>query len=98
MNRQRVPKGQIFLRKEEKVSATIDALESPHTEMQFVEKFKELHPDDWEKIVKRYNAHERLTPTGKSHPMPNPAQYLLNTYRNQQRKERKAIAAPATQA
>ncbi len=88
MSRQRVPKGQIFLKKEEKVSATIDALESPYTEMQFVEKFKELYPDDWEKIVKRYNAHERLTPTGKSHPMPNPTQYLINAYKNQKRKAR----------
>ena len=96
MSRQRVPKGQIFLKKDEKVSAVIAALENTHTEMQFVEKFKELYPNDWEKIIKRYNAHERLTPEGKTHPMPNPTQYLINTYRNQKRKERKASPPPAT--
>ncbi|MGR2913673.1 hypothetical protein [Acidithiobacillus ferrivorans] len=98
MNRKRVPKGQVFLKKEEKISATLAALDAAHTEMQFVEKFKELYPDDWEKIIKRHNAHERLTPEGKSHPMPNPTQYLINTYRNQKRKERKAETAPLTQA
>lgn len=90
MSRKRVPKGQVFLKKEEKVSVTISALDTAHTEMQFVEKFKELYPDDWLKIVNRYNAHERLTGEGKSHPMPNPTQYLVNMYKNQKRKERKA--------
>ena len=86
MGRQRVPKGQVFLKKEEKINATIGTLDKCHTEMQFVEKFKELYPEDWAKIIKRYNAHERLTPEGKSHPMPNPTQYLINTYRNRQRR------------
>jgi hypothetical protein len=98
MSRQRVPNGQIFLKKEEKASATIAALDSAHTEMQFVEKFKELYPEDWEKVVKRYNAHERLTPEGKSHPMPNPTQYLINIYRNHKRKERKALTPSTPQA
>ncbi len=97
MNRKRVPKGQVFLKKEEKISATIAALGAAHTEMQFVEKFKELYPDNWGKIIKRHNAHERLTPVGKSHPMPNPTQYLINIYKNQKRTERKAEAAPPTQ-
>jgi hypothetical protein len=86
MSRQRVPKGQIFLKKEEKITATLSALDSNHTEDQFVEKFQELYPEDWEKIIKRYNAHERLTPAGKSHPMPPPKTYLLNAYRSSKKK------------
>ena len=98
MNRKRVPKGQIFLKKEEKISATMAALDKPHSELQFVEKFKELYPGDWEKIVKRFNAHERLTPEGKGHPMPNPTQYLINAYKNQKRKDREAVAKVPAQA
>lgn len=33
------------------------------------------------KIINRYEAHERLTKPGKSHPMPVPPSYLLNKFR-----------------
>ena len=81
MGRQRVPKGKIFLKKEEKIEDTIKALEVNHSEDQFVEKFQELYPDDWKKVVKRYEAHQKLTPEGKSHPMPSPKKYLVNAYK-----------------
>ena len=81
MSRQRVTNGKIFLKKEEKIKATLRALDSNHTEDQFVEKFQELYPEDWKKIIKRYNEHEKLTPAGNSHPMPPPKTYLLNAYR-----------------
>ncbi|MEA5523594.1 hypothetical protein [Nodularia spumigena] len=44
----------------------------------FILKFQDLYPNDWQKIVARYEAHEKLTPKGKSHPMPKPEKYLLN--------------------
>lgn len=81
MGRQQVPKGQVFLKKEEKIEATVSALDANHSEEQFVIKFQELYPEDWEKIVKRYEAHERLTPEGKTHPMPPPQKYLTNAYK-----------------
>lgn len=61
MTRARVPKGQIFLKKEEKVLATLEKPATTHSESEFVVKFKELHPDDYRKIVARYEAHERVT-------------------------------------
>lgn len=78
MTRARVPNGQIFMKKEEKILATLKELPGTHSDSEFVAKFKELHSDDWQKIVARYEAHERVTPKGKSHPMPPPERYLLN--------------------
>lgn len=78
MTRARVPNGQIFLKKEEKVLATLEKLAKIHSDSEFVAKFKELYPDDWQKIVTRYEAHERVAPKGKTHPMPPPEKYLLN--------------------
>jgi len=53
-------------------------LSANNTDDDFVAKFKELYPQDWKKVVARYEAHERLTPPGKSHPMARPYQYVLN--------------------
>ena len=85
MGRERVPKGQVFLKKEEKILTTISNLVADYSDDDFIAKFRELYPEDWGKIVKRFNAHERLTPAGKSHPMAPPPKYLLNIsnkYRN----------------
>lgn len=81
MGRQRVPKGKIFLKKDEKVIAVLLTLEADASGDEFVHKFKEMYPEDWAKVKKRYEAHERLTPEGKSHPMPKPHQYMLNASR-----------------
>ncbi len=78
MARARVPKGQVFLKKEEKILRTLQSLEVTHLDEDFLLKFKEMYPDDWQKIVTRHKAHERITPKGKSHPMPEPEKYLLN--------------------
>lgn len=87
MSRKRVPKGQVFLKKEEKLLATIAHLDANYSDDEFISKFKELYPEDWGNIVKRYDAHEQLTPKGKVHPMPPPPKYLLNIshkYRNKE--------------
>jgi hypothetical protein len=86
MGRQCVPKGQVFLKKGEKIAATLNCLDDGHTEDQFVEKFRELYPNDWEKIVKRYEAHEKLTSKGKSHPMAPPKKYLISAYKVERKK------------
>ena len=78
MSRKRVPKGQVFLKKDEKINKVILSLDKNFSEKEFIEKFKEIYPNDWEKRVKRYEAHQNLTPTGKTHPMPNPYKYLSN--------------------
>ena len=85
MGRQRVPKGQIVLKKAEKLKAVEAGLPKGASAEDFVAKFKELYPGDWDNIGKRYGAHERLTPRGKSHPMPEPDTYLLNMVKNYMR-------------
>lgn len=89
MGRQRVPTGQIFLKKDEKVRAVIAVLSDSYSEEDFVAKFREIYPDDWEKVVARWNAHERLTPPGKNHPMARPEQYMINTLRATVRQQKK---------
>jgi hypothetical protein len=68
----------VITKKDEKISATASALKESFSPEEFVEKFKELHPKDWEKIEKNYRKHERDTKPGKSHPMPEPSQYIKN--------------------
>lgn len=77
MSRERVPKGQIFLKKEEKTEHVLSTLQEEFTEAQFIEAFIKLYNDDWNKIIKRFKDHERLS-KGKSHPMPEPRAYLRN--------------------
>ena len=81
MNRQRVPKGQVFQKSGEKIIKTLLKLDKNCNDDAVLNKFKELFPEDWVKIIKRYEAHERLTLPGKSHPMPVPPSYLLNKFR-----------------
>lgn len=68
----------VITKKDEKIAATVDALGNEYTVQQFIDKFTELHPNDWARIEKAYNDHERKTKPGKSHPMPKPAKYLEN--------------------
>lgn len=82
MGRKHSPKGQIVLKKAEKLEAINAALPTASSPAHFVAKSQEMYPEDWSKIIRRYKAHERHTPRGKSHPMPEPTQYLSNTVKN----------------
>ena len=77
MGRQGSPKGQVFLKKEPKLSAVAESLPPGASDDDFVAKFQELYPDDWDKICNRYEQHERLDTKDKGHPMPPPRKYLL---------------------
>jgi len=61
-------------------------------------KFTELYPEDWQSLVYRYKEHERHPPKGKSHPMPEPTQYLLTMVKNYYRKTNKVIARSKREA
>src|SRR5262249_48206961 len=61
-------------------------------------KFKELYPEDWQSLVYRYKEHERHPPKGKSHPMPEPTQYLLTIVKNYYRKTNKVVARSEREA
>ncbi len=68
----------VITKKDEKIAATAAALGENFSPDEFVEKFKELHPKDWEKIERNFRQHERDTKPGKGHPMPEPSQYIKN--------------------
>ncbi|HBQ06415.1 MAG: hypothetical protein H6999_10150 [Hahellaceae bacterium] len=68
----------VITKKDEKIAATVEQLEGSRSPDDFVAKFKELYPKDWARIEKSYRDHERKTKPGKSHPMPEPDQYLKN--------------------
>lgn len=89
MSRQRVPKGQIFLKKDEKVLDVISRLSPGYSEHEFVIGFQECYPTEWGKVVARWQAHERITPSGKSHPMAKPEQYMINMLRAVIRRQKK---------
>ena len=82
MGRKHTPKGQVVLKKAEKLQSVDAALPSGASAEDFVAKFQEMFPDDWGRIVRRYEAHERQTAPGKGHPMPEPRKYLLNMVKN----------------
>ncbi len=78
MGRKRVSKGQIIIKKEEKLPKIASIMDVGFTDDEYVETFKKLYSKYWNNIVKRYNEHEKLNKPGKGHPMPEPRKYLLN--------------------
>lgn len=77
MGRTHSPKGQIVLRKKEKLEAVKAAMPVACSREDFAAKFQEMYPEDWNRIILRYEQHERNS-GGKGHPMAEPWQYLLN--------------------
>lgn len=77
MGRVHSPKGQVVLNKGHKLKAVAAQLSPEASDDDFAAKFKELYPEDWDRIVSRYRKHERVN-KGKPHPMPNPEKYLLS--------------------
>lgn len=68
----------VITKKAEKVKATVDTLEAGFSFEDFLAAFQAQYPKDWEKVQREYAKHERKTKPGKSHPMPEPVQYLRN--------------------
>ncbi|WP_454838165.1 MULTISPECIES: hypothetical protein [Pseudomonas] len=68
----------VITKKAEKVSATVGTLDSGFSFEQFLAAFQAQYPKDWEKVEREYAKHVRKTKPGKSHPMPEPVQYLRN--------------------
>ena len=71
-------KGQIVLKRDRKLEVVYRAVPPQSAIEEHMAKFKELYPADWESLVYRYQEYERHTPKGKSHPMPEPTQYLMH--------------------
>ena len=68
----------LVMKKEEKLQNIVESMKDGYTKDEFVHKFEETYPKDWKKILNSYKEHERKTKEGKTHPMPEPKQYVLN--------------------
>lgn len=68
----------VIAKKAEKVGEVVGELPEGFTFDQFLSAFKAKYPKDWEKVVREFEKHERKTKPGKSHPMPEPSQYMRN--------------------
>lgn len=75
----------VIAKKAEKVAAVVATLPVGYTFDDFLSAFKAHYPKEWARVQREYVKHEKKTKPGKSHPMPEPAQYLrnaLNVYLN----------------
>lgn len=68
--------------KKKKVKHVFQILGEEHTETDFINMFKSLYPDDWQKIQEVWLYEEQSTPPGKKHPMQHPGIYMKEMYRN----------------
>src|SRR3989442_15540960 len=84
-------KGQIILKRDRKLEVVYRAMPPQSSLEEHVAKFKEMYPEDWHSLVYRYKEHERHTPEGTPHPMPEPTQHLLNMVKHYYRKTNKVV-------
>lgn len=68
----------VIVKKAEKVAAVVGALPEGYSFEMFLEAFQSTYPKDWANVVREYAQHERKTKPGKSHPMPEPVQFMRN--------------------
>ena len=92
------PKGHRVLKRDRKLEGVYRAMPPQSTLAEHIAKFTELYPEDWQSLVYRYKEHERHPPKGKSHPMPEPTQYLLTIVKNYYRKTNKVVARSKREA
>jgi hypothetical protein len=85
-------KGHRVLKRDRKLEGIYRAMPPQSSIEEHMAKFKEMYPEDWQSLVYRYKEHERHTPEGQPHPMPEPTQYLLNMVKNYYRKTNKVVA------
>ena len=71
----------VITKKDEKVTLVMEAMIDKDSIQEFKDKFKEMYPEDWNKINKAYIKEERNTKSGKTHPMPHPEKYLENAFK-----------------
>jgi hypothetical protein len=91
-------KGHIVLKRDRKLEVVYRAMPPQSSIEEHMAKFKELYPDDWQSLVYRYTEHERHTPAGQPHPMPEPTQQLLTIVKHYYRKTNKVVARSKREA
>lgn len=80
----------VIVKKEEKVAAVVASLPTGFSESEFIDAFIEMYPKEWERVQKVYKDHERRTKPDKTHPMPEPRQYLINALKVWRGKQKKS--------
>lgn len=68
----------VIANKAEKVAAVVATLPVGYTFDDFLSAFKAQYSKEWARVQGEYAKHEMKTKPGKSHPMPEPVQYLRN--------------------
>ncbi len=72
----------VILNVDEKVQTVLDSLSEGYTEEEFVDKFIEDYPKDYEKANAVFLAEERKTKPGKTHPMQPPRKHIANALKS----------------
>ena len=91
-------KGQIVLKRDRKLEVVYRAMPPQSSIEEHMAKFKEMYPEDWHSLLYRYKEHERHTPEGQPHPMPEPTQHLLNIVKHYYHKTNKVVARSKREA
>ena len=71
----------VVVKKEEKVASVFAAMNDENDMNEFKIKFKEMYPNDWKRIISKYQKEERADIKHKGHPMPQPEKYLENMFK-----------------
>ena len=82
MGKIHVSKSQLIKDKSDKVDKIFAGLKEDSSLENFAEAFRQNYPEDWDRIVKRYNEHKKLRKKGNNYPMPEPEKYLEQIYNN----------------
>lgn len=72
----------VILKVDEKVKEVIGLLPDGFTEDDFLHKFIEMYPADYEKCKRKYLEEERKTKPGKTHPMQHPEKHIKNALKS----------------
>src|SRR4029434_3499941 len=90
--------GPIVLKRDRKMERVYRAIPPQSSIEEHMAKFKEMYPADWQSLVYRYKEHERHTPEGQPHPMPEPTQHLLNIVKHYYHKTNTVVARSKREA
>ena len=80
MGKVHVSKAQLIKDKTDKVEKIFGSLKEDSSLEKFIETFRQNYPEDWDRLLKRYDQHRKLRKKGKNYPMPEPEKYLENIY------------------
>ena len=80
MGKVHVSKSQLIKDKTDKIEKIFGDLKEDSSLEGFIGMFKQNYPEDWNRIVKRYDDHKKLRKKGKNYPMPEPKKYLEHIY------------------